>query len=198
MAGDDATNLIWALVMLVVVGSALAARRIGFAQAWKMALAWVAIFGLVFIVMLFRHDLGAVAGKLRAAIDPEAGVVHGEALHIPMSDDGHFWVGGRVDGAEVRFLIDSGATTTALSTGAAREAGMRLDGNGFGAMITTANGSIMASRVRIGRLEVGGIVREDLAAISAPEFGEMNVLGMNFLSTLSGWGVEGRTLILKP
>jgi aspartyl protease family protein len=148
--------------------------------------------------MLFRHDLGSVAGKLRAAIDPEAGVVHGEALHIPMSDDGHFWVRGRVDGAEVRFLIDSGATTTALSTGAAREAGMRLDGNGFGAMITTANGSIMASRVRIGRLEVGGIVREDLAAISAPEFGEMNVLGMNFLSTLSGWGVEGRTLVLKP
>ena len=197
MSGD-ATSLIWALVMLAVVGSALAARRLSFAQIWKMALGWIAIFAIVFIIMMFRDDLGAMAGKFRAALNPEAGVIRGETLHIPMSDDGHFWVRARVDGAEVRFLIDSGATTTALSADAARDAGISLDGHGFGTIIMTANGSVMASRIRITRLEVGGIVREDLAAISAPEFGAMNVLGMNFLSTLSGWGVEGRTLILRP
>jgi aspartyl protease family protein len=56
----------------------------------------------------------------------------------------------------------------------------------------------MARRVRIDHLKVGPITRNDFAAISAPEFGDMNVLGMNFLSSLSGWGVEGRTLVLTP
>jgi aspartyl protease family protein len=115
-----------------------------------------------------------------------------------MSADGHFWIRGSVNGVEARFLIDSGATTTALSNDVARSAGVPLDESGFGAMIQTASGTVMARRVRIDHLKVGPITRNDFAAISAPEFGDMNVLGMNFLSSLSGWGVEGRTLVLTP
>jgi aspartyl protease family protein len=47
-------------------------------------------------------------------------------------------------------------------------------------------------------VKVGTIERRRLAVHISAAFGEMNVLGMNFLSSLSGWGVEGRWLVLKP
>jgi aspartyl protease family protein len=198
MNGDHALDLVWAIGALIIVGSALAARRVPFAKAWKMALAWVAIFAALFLLFAFRDDFAAVGQRLRAAINPEAGIVSGETLRIPMSDDGHFWVRGAVNGIEQRFLIDSGATTVVLSGDAVRAAGIAPDGDGFASIVNTANGTVAANRVSIDRLTVGPIAREELAAVTAPEFGDVNVLGMNFLSTLSGWGVEGRTLILKP
>ncbi|HEY8433253.1 MAG TPA: TIGR02281 family clan AA aspartic protease, partial [Sphingomicrobium sp.] len=47
-------------------------------------------------------------------------------------------------------------------------------------------------------LKVGGITATDLPTIVAPEFGDQDVLGMNFLSRLKSWRVEGKTLILTP
>jgi aspartyl protease family protein len=198
MSEDQTLNLVWAVGALIIVASALAARRVPFAKAWKMALAWVAIFGAVFLLFAFRDDFSLVGQRLRAAIDPEAGVTSGETLRIPMSDDGHFWVRASVNGVEQRFLIDSGATTVVLSGKAVRAADIATDEDDFASIVNTANGAVAANRVTIDRLVVGPIARTKLAAITAPEFGNMNVLGMNFLSTLSGWGVEGRTLVLKP
>jgi aspartyl protease family protein len=57
---------------------------------------------------------------------------------------------------------------------------------------------VTVQRGRAERLEVGDIVREDMAVHISDGFGETNVLGMNFLSSLSGWGVERNRLILKP
>jgi len=198
MNEDRALDLVWAIGALIIVGSALAARRVPFAKAWKMALAWVAIFAALFLLFAFRYDFRAIGQRLRVAIDPEAGIVSGETLRIPMSDDGHFWVRGTVNGIERRFLIDSGATTMVLSGNTVRDASIAPDGDGFASIVNTANGTVAANRVSIDRLRIGPITRDGLAAVTAPEFGDVNVLGMNFLSTLSGWGVEGKTLVLKP
>lgn len=198
MNEDSAINLVWAIGALIFVASALAARRIPFATAWKLALVWIAIFGALFVAFAFREDFGFVAQRLRAAINPEAGVVSGETLRIPMSDDGHFWVRGTVNGVEQRFLVDSGATTVVLSGEAVRAGGIAPNEDEFAVLIRTANGNVAANRIQVSRLEVGPIARTDIIAVTAPEFGDVNVLGMNFLSTLSGWGVEGRTLVLRP
>jgi len=198
MSGDQTANLIYLLLLLMLVGSSLTLRRLPLARVLKIAAIWIAIFGILFVAIAFFDDLRTGAKRLMLAVDPEAGMVAGETLRIPMSADGHFWIRGSVNGVEARFLIDSGATTTALSNDVARSAGVPLDESGFGAAIQTASGMVMARRVRIDHLKVGPIARNDFAAISAPEFGDMNVLGMNFLSSLSGWGVEGRTLVLTP
>lgn len=198
MNEDRALDLVWVIGAIILVGSALAARRVPFARAWRMGLAWILIFGALFLLFAFKDDLGIVRQRLYAAIHPEAGVISGETLRVPMSDDGHFWVRGTVNGVEQRFLVDSGATTVVLSDDAARESNIDPDDDGFATLIRTANGTVGASRVRIARLTVGPVERKDIVAVTAPEFGEVNVLGMNFLSTLSGWGVEGRTLVLRP
>ena len=65
-------------------------------------------------------------------------------------------------------------------------------------MVNTANGIVRASRGRAERLKIGTIERRDLAVHVSEAFGDTDVLGMNFLSSLSGWGVEGQWLVLKP
>jgi aspartyl protease family protein len=50
MNGDGAVDLIWAIGALVIVGSALAARRLPLAKAWKLTLVWIAIFGAAFLI----------------------------------------------------------------------------------------------------------------------------------------------------
>lgn len=51
MSGDTTVELIWFVGAFTLVISALVARRIKLADGVKMALAWVAIFGLVFLAI---------------------------------------------------------------------------------------------------------------------------------------------------
>ena len=124
--------------------------------------------------------------------------VAGKELRVRMSPDGHFWVVASINGAKRRMLIDSGATVTAISTATAREAGVET-GKGIAPVILrTANGAAPAQTGAIDELRVGNIVARNLRVVSAPGLGDLDVLGMNFLSKLESWRVEGRTLILVP
>ncbi|MFS0736289.1 TIGR02281 family clan AA aspartic protease [Sphingomonas sp. 1P06PA] len=197
MTGDDlAQGLILSSFLLVMLSS-LVARRLAFGKVIQMALGWLAIFTAAIAIYAYREEARAVGNRMLAALDPEAGEKAGSTLRIPMGPDGHFWIRATVNGEQVRFLIDSGATTTALSSETVRTANVARRSK-LPVMLDTANGSVRADRVTIDRLVVGEIERRDFAAVSAEAFGNINVLGMNFLSSLGRWGVEGRTLILEP
>lgn len=197
--GEQAANLLYLLGVLVLVGSALAVRRIPLRTSLKMALGWILIFAILFAVIALRHDFAALGSRLLQAVTGEAAAEAGPGgeVRIRQSADGHFWVDGELNGQSTRFLVDSGATVTSLSPGAARRAGIEPSG-GPGVMVSTANGVIVAQRGRAGTLRIGSIQRDDLAVHIADGFGDTNVLGMNFLSSLSGWSVDGQTLVLRP
>jgi aspartyl protease family protein len=95
-------------------------------------------------------------------------------------------------------LIDSGATTTSLSVATAQAAGVAIDDSGLVAVVDTANGPVEARRARIDRLEVGPIQTEDLGVLVAPNFGDVDLLGMNFLSRLGSFRTEQGVLVLEP
>jgi aspartyl protease family protein len=65
-------------------------------------------------------------------------------------------------------------------------------------ILRTANGDIRAQTAEIAELRLGNIVARELAVVVSPAFGRVDVLGMNFLSRLKSWRVEGKTLILVP
>jgi aspartyl protease family protein len=196
--GDQAVQFIYLLGVLVLVASAFFVRRIPIGQGLKMLAAWVMIFAAAFIVFTLRDDFKALWNRM--VLETRGGIVQeqaGEELRIRQSPDGHFWVNAELNGAPVRFLIDSGATTTSVSRQVAERAGVRMS-RGFPAMVQTANGIVAVQRGRADRLSVGTIQRTDVAVHVSEAFGDMNVIGMNFLSSLKSWSVEGRTLILKP
>ena len=84
------------------------------------------------------------------------------------------------------------------ATETAEAAGLRPTPSPFPMIIQTANGSVRADTATVPELRIGNIVARDLPVVSSPAFGDMDVIGMNFLSRLQGWRVEGDWLILQP
>src|SRR5215208_6181558 len=113
---------------MMLVLSGLISRRTPFSRLLLIAVGWIAIFGAGFVLFTFRDDLGYVMQRLRAEATGEP--VRGEEgeIRIPMPLDGHFWVSGTVNDQPVRFLIDSGATVTAIGEETAERAGIPLLG----------------------------------------------------------------------
>ena len=124
--------------------------------------------------------------------------VSGSETRVSMNRDGHFWVRAQVNGVTRRFLVDTGATLTTLSPDSADAAGLRPQRWGQKVVLNTANGSTTGALASIDRLQVGNVVARHIDAVVAPGLGETNVLGMNFLSRLAGWRVEGQQMILVP
>jgi aspartyl protease family protein len=173
---------LYILMAAMLVIGALMSRRERPARLLTMALAWIAIFGGGFVLFTFRDDLGYV--------------VQGREIRIPMAIDGHFWVDGVVNGRNVKFLVDSGATMTTIGRGTAADVGVRAS-QSRNQIVRTGNGYIRVATGQAERLEVGDIQRTNLA-VHIADGEDLNVLGMNFLSSLQRWGVEGRWLILVP
>ena len=207
MNTDQAMSGIWYVLALVLVGSALLARRAPWGGMVRMALLWVVIFaGLLGLFKLgeqsglFSTRMAGVGGGSSApapAVLPSARA-EGQALRIPMAPDGHFWVEATVNGTPARFLIDSGASVTALSVSTARAAGLNFDLNGPAVSMMTANGKIEARRSSVSTLALGPIRASDLDIVISPAFGDVNVVGMNLLSRLKSWGVQDGEMVLTP
>ena len=116
-------------------------------------------------------------------------------MRIPQSVDGHFYVEASVNGRPVRFLVDSGATMTTIGrvTAARTEVTVSERRN---QMVRTGNGIVRVATGRARSFDVGAIRRNDVG-LHVADAEEFNVLGMNYLSSLKRWGVEGRWLILE-
>ena len=195
MTNDLMLGGVYILMATMLVLGGLMARREPFAKLATMALAWVAIFAGGFVLFTFRDDLGMVAQRLRAEATG-APVRQGETIRIPMAIDGHFWVEGRVNGEPVKFLIDSGATMTTIGSATAARANVALT-PGRDQLVRTGNGMVRVASGQAEQLTIGPIERDGMRLHVA--HGEnLNVLGMNFLSSLERWGVEGRWLVLDP
>lgn len=195
--GDHALSFVYLIGILVLVVSALMVRRIPIGQGLKMFAGWVLIFLAAFVAFALKDDFMALGKRVAAESRGEGQMVAaGRELRIRKSLDGHFWVNAELNGRKVRFLVDSGATVTSISTDTAARAD--IVASGLPAVVQTANGIVQVGRARAERLKVGSIERRDMAVHVSEAFGPMNVLGMNFLSSLSAWGVEGQWLVLKP
>jgi aspartyl protease family protein len=194
MTNDWMLGSLYLLMAIMLVSGSLIARRERFAKLATMALAWVAIFGAGFVLFTFRDDLGYVAQRLKAEATGEP-VVEGHQVRIPMAIDGHFWVEGSVNGIPVKFLVDSGATMTTIGRDTAVAAGVPVNA-GRVQVVRTGNGMVRVATGRADSLAIGPIERTQIGVhIAAQE--DLNVLGMNYLSSLQRWGVEGRWLILE-
>jgi aspartyl protease family protein len=195
--GDQALNFVYLVGVLVIVVSALAVRRIPIAQSLKMFLVWALIFFAAFVAFTLRDDFTDLGRRVFAEVRGETVTERrGDAMRIRQAPDGHFWVTARLNGEETRFMIDSGATVTSISAETARRVG--IEPSGLLAVVETANGRVLVQRGRAETIDLGAIERRDLAVHISESFGKTNVLGMNFLSSLSSWGVEGRWLVLRP
>tara|TARA_R110000782_G_scaffold78276_5_gene155148 strand:+ start:27841 stop:28440 length:600 start_codon:yes stop_codon:yes gene_type:complete len=199
MNGAQSADVLWYVLASTLVISALLSRRFSLRSAIGMVLTWIAIFAVALVLFSYRHEFIEIASRVKTEVTGEATQrAEGQSLHIRMAPDGHYWVNGEINGMPAKFLIDSGATITAVSDNVARDAGLNIDSIGPGMMMQTANGMIEARRSSIAGLTIGPITTSDLNIIVSDRFEGVNVLGMNFLSRLKSWRVENGEMVLEP
>jgi aspartyl protease family protein len=191
---DNGPYLVFYVMAAVFVASSLFAMRMPLGKALKMALAWVAIFGVAFLLFAFRGEFSQLGQRIRAEATGSP-IVEGEVVRIPVAEDGHFYVNAKLNGQDVRFMVDSGASVTTVSRSAANAAGMDIGTRR--ATVITANGPTSVMQSYADRLQIGSIERTDFPVDVSEQEG-LNLLGMNFLRSLQGWRVEGNYLVLQP
>lgn len=190
--------MIGTIVALVLgwIGSVLARRDVKGGRVMRTASTLVLV-GILVTVFLQIARFDPRLDSMTEIGLPAQRIEGGETV-IPLAADGHYWLVAEVNGVPTRFMVDTGATLTALSQGAAENAGLEPRMGGLPVMLSTANGTVTAELTTMSRLEFGNIEAQGLDAVIAPNLGETNVLGMNFLSRLESWRVERGELILVP
>jgi aspartyl protease family protein len=180
-----------ALLLLILMRIPFVGRLVRFA----LSLGLLAFFIFLLIEQApFEPRLARLADRL--GLDGQE--VAGDEVRIRMASDGHFWAQVTINGVKRRMLIDSGATITAISEPTARAASVDSDTSLVPVMLQTANGMVQARKGTVEDLRVGNVRAKGLKVVVSPALGSLDVLGMNFLTQLQSWRVEGRTLILTP
>lgn len=194
---EDGPSLIWAVVCILLLVSSLAARRLPLGYIAKAGLAWVAIFAALFAIFSFRFEFIGIWERVKADISGTGGQsVSSEAIELRRQDDGHYWLMVDINGKPVRFMVDSGATMTAINATTAMEAGVEADG--YPIILSTANGRVAAKRANVRSLTVGPHRIENHPVVVSERFGDVNLLGMNFLNSMQSWRVEANMMVLQP
>lgn len=168
------------------------ARALGSIAVWAVAL--VALTGAYAYRFEAADFLGRVASELMPS-EPQVG--QGGEVIVNRRFNGEFAVAGKVNGARVTFLFDTGASVVVLTAADARRAGLDTTGLSFDVPVTTANGAALAADIRIDQIAVGPIVMRNVRALVArPGALEESLLGMSFLERLKSYTVERGRLIL--
>lgn len=198
---DLAPNLPWETLAIYAIGTALILVilfKIPYVGRVFRALFSFALLAFGIFLVLQQAPFDPNLSRITASLGLDSQQVVGNEVRIPMSRDGHFWAEATINGTKRRMLVDSGATVTALSPATASTAGVKADATLVPLLMQTANGTVRADAGTVESLMIGGIEAKKLKVVISPGMGTTDVLGMNFLSELRSWRVEGRTLILQP
>ena len=198
MIPEIGANSLLYLLLLILPITALVGRRVPLLRTAGLLVLWTAIFGVGLLVVRERERLDPYLQRAAALLKLDSQSVVGKEVRIRMAPDGHFWATVQIAGVGRRMLIDSGATVTALSTDTAGDTGLKVAQPLVPMVLRTANGPVNADVATVDELVLGDIVARKLSVVVSPAFGDTDVLGMNFLSRLKSWRVEGSTLILTP
>jgi aspartyl protease family protein len=118
-------------------------------------------------------------------------------IALPRAADGHFYAEAMVNGAPVRFIVDTGATTVALTKADARAAGLTFTDADFTGTAKGAGGDVKVKPAQIDRVTLGphdaravdgAIVQGDLP---------VSLLGQSWLKTVGTVSISGNTMVLR-
>lgn len=164
----------------------------------------VATWGTLALVLVagytYRFELAGVGYRVLGALAPGMAVSQGDGSVMVVRDpSGHFQIEAAANGAQIRFLVDTGASAVVLTHDDAARAGIDVSALVYSVPVSTANGRTMVAPARIEDLRLADIRLGDVRSfIAQPGNLETSLLGMSALSRLRSWTVEGDRLVLNP
>lgn len=121
----------------------------------------------------------------------------GYELVIPAGPNGHFMLGAQVNGVDIEFMVDTGASTVVLSAADAASLDLNLDLLEFNQTFETANGKVRGAAVILREMRIEDLEFEGVNSTVIDVEMSRSLLGMSFLSRLDSYEVVGNQLILR-
>ncbi len=110
--------------------------------------------------------------------------------------NGHFFAQGDVDGAPVRFMVDTGASVIALTAADAQKLGQTWYPNELQTVGRGVNGDVIGKPIMLGRVRIGDLEVSNVRAIIVPEGLDVSLLGQSFLSKIPNVNISGDRMTL--
>ena len=121
----------------------------------------------------------------------------GNAVVIDRAPDGHFYTDASVNGTTIRFMIDTGASSVALSKADAERVGLQFFDSDFTETGRGAGGDIALKPVTLDRVAVENIEATDVPGVIIAGDGNISLLGQSWLSRVGTVTIEGDQMVLR-
>lgn len=187
---DDFGHLVALTALVTLLSAGLLRGRWRFGEAARLVAIWILIaLGLV-SAYVYRYDLQSFGDRVLSGLLPGRTMVVTDSdgqleLVLQKRIDGHFQADTMVDGKPVSMIIDTGASSVALTFEDAERIGLDPANLAYTLTVMTANGPALAAPVVLSEVAIGPIVRTNVRAMVADEGRlDRSLLGMSFLSTL--------------
>ena len=199
LARADTASLVQGVGWFALVSSGLLfVRQVNLRHAARTALIWIGVAGLLLLGYAYRDLLTDATLRLRGQLVPGYPVASGAGeLTVSEDNSGGYQVLGRVNGATVRFLIDTGASDIVLTGADARAAGIDVTALDFSRPFATANGIAHGATATVHELRVGGIVLNNVRVSVQREGLSTSLLGLSFLRQLKSFGFGDHRMVLR-
>lgn len=122
---------------------------------------------------------------------------YARAATLNLDSDGHFYANAIVNDNTARFLVDTGASSVALTYFDAQRLGLAPDTLDYTIKVSTAGGETQAAYVRLNRIRIGNVEVQNVDALVLREDLKNSLLGMSFLGELYSYEFRRRHLILR-
>ncbi|SFR40841.1 aspartyl protease family protein [Yoonia tamlensis] len=190
MTGDQIARALYLGILgLAIAGSVLVSGRENLNRTVQQAMIWLFIFlGVIGAYGLWGDISRDVAGGQAQRADGR--------ISVPLARDGHYYLTLQVNGVDVAFVIDTGASSVVLTQSDARALGfdpIALDYNG---VAMTANGSVSTATITLDRVSLGD--QTDLAVPAFVNGGTMDqsLLGMSYLNRFAHIEISNNYMVL--
>lgn len=193
--GGNMGGLFYDGLLLAFVGAGLWAHV---SSSPGVALRHLATWVIIFGVLAFGYSLWTGGGRLGGELDVAKGIDEGNSISFRADRSGHYFVRAEVNGVNIMFMVDTGATDVALTRADAMAIGFPVDRLRYVMPYKTANGVAYGARVNLATINIGPISEENIAGSVLTEGLGHSLLGMSFLNKLTGYKVASGVLTLYP
>jgi aspartyl protease family protein len=119
------------------------------------------------------------------------------AVTLTRAEDGHFYTNATVNGATIRFMVDTGASTIALTKTDAQSAGLHFSASEFTAFAQGAGGKIPVKPVMLDRVAIGTMEAQGVSAAILDSELRISLLGQSWLSRVGRVTIENDRMMLR-
>jgi aspartyl protease family protein len=201
---NDSARFVYLGVLLVLLLGSIGFGRSRSGTSFRYLGVWLLVAVALVAIYAYRAPVLRFAAPVIQELVPsrvmEVTGAEGEReLVVTRGGDGHFRLDGEANGASVSFLVDTGASTTALTFEDAAKSGVNVDALAFNRPVQTANGTTFYAGATLDSLAIGPY-RLSAVPVAVMPNGAMDtsLLGMSTIDRFSSWRIEGDKMVLVP